>query len=63
MAFFNSLGAIGKLISTKFENFFDDVIYDKQKNYYINESICAIFNHDGKLSKEEFENSYKILNF
>lgn len=65
MAFFNSLDAIGKLISTKFENFFDDVIYDKQKNYYINESICAIFNHDGKLSKEEFENRYKkrISNF
>lgn len=58
------------LLSENFSCFFDDVVYDENRKYYINSKTNMIFNHDGLLSINEFrqryqkriDNLYEVLN-
>jgi hypothetical protein len=65
LAFFNNFDQILMLLNNNFENFFDGLKYSNKNNYYYNDNLSAIFNHDGTLSLEEFKNRYKkrIKNF
>lgn len=65
IAFFTKLAKIAELIKTQFVTFFDDTVFNEEKQYYENLDLGAIFNHDGKLSKSEFEEKYRnrINNF
>lgn len=47
-----------ELLSTNFNNFFDDITFDKEKNYWINNKTGMIFNHDS-LTQKEFVKRYK----
>lgn len=56
LAFFNNLGMIIYLIKTKFQDFFENMVYTVQP--YENKKIHAIFNHDSELSIDEFTCRY-----
>lgn len=59
LAFFNDLNVVVNLIDSKFENFFDDIKFNPETKFYESKKLNAIFNHDGKLSKEKFVERYK----
>lgn len=65
LAFYNNFEMILNLIETKFENFYTNLRYDSKQKLWINDSLNAIFNHDGTLSMEDFINRYnqRINNF
>ncbi len=65
LAFHSNLDQVIKLINTNFKNFFDDVEFDQEQNCWINNTLGAIYNHDARLSKDDFIRLYKkrIENF
>ena len=48
-----------KLFSENFEYFFENISFDQNKKYWINNDTNMIFNHDGLLSLDEFKQRYK----
>lgn len=55
---FSDLYGNVNLLKAGFEDFFDDIIFDKNKNYYINKKYNIEFFHDGNLTYEEFRVRY-----
>lgn len=61
LAFFNDLDIVAELIENRFENFFDELEFEKNQDgsgIYVNKKLNAVFNHDGNLTKEEFVSRY-----
>ena len=48
-----------ELLSENFKYFFNNILFDQDKKYWINKNTNMIFNHDGLLSLDEFKQCYK----
>lgn len=59
LAFSLSIDSVAHLIETDFKDFFKNLKYDKNKKYYVNDSINMVYNHDGELSIEQFKQRYE----
>ena len=58
LAFFDDINSNTELLKTKFENFFENLEYDKKRKLWVNKNYQATFLHDGDLNFEEFKEKY-----
>ena len=59
LAFFTNLDRNIELLDNKFNLFFDNLRYDEEKHWWVNDDYNAVLNHDGELSKEELIARYR----
>ena len=65
LVYYKDFDKIIELIDTHFQNFYSGLEFDKDKNWWFNNEIAAVFNHERGFSREKFEERYsgRIKNF
>lgn len=59
LAFFNNIDANIDFLDNNFKDFFNNINYDKKREFYVNNEKNIVFNHDSSLSFEDFTQRYK----